>query len=107
MNQLLRFAETVNLPVLVAWKFRGLWMLVDVTHFEKRITAYHLSWEIAMRENLMGILFGETVVELEEHFRFILEAELNDAEAVMVGYFRNERMPRLSGELGFTPVSSR
>ena len=53
-----RFADFLHLPLLVAWKRYELWTLVDTAHFELRATAHHLTFDRALKENLMFRLCG-------------------------------------------------
>lgn len=79
ISSLRQFVNTLQLPLLVAWKHHELWTLVDTAHFELRQTAYHLTFERAMKENLMSLLCGEVIIELEEEFQFIIEGEVAEA----------------------------
>jgi hypothetical protein len=53
-----------------------LWALVGTEHFELRKTAYPLSVERAMKENLMFLLCGELFLELAGEFQFIIEGSV-------------------------------
>ena len=57
LNSLRKFAECLNLPLLVAWKCGALWILVDHTHFEKNVTAYRLQLKTAIIQDLYCVLF--------------------------------------------------
>jgi hypothetical protein len=76
LSSLRRFADILHLPLLVAWKHHGLWTLVDTAHFELRQTAYHLSFEHAMKENLMFPLCGEVYITLDPEFQFIITGDV-------------------------------
>jgi len=67
LSSLQRFADLLRLPLLVAWKRHEFWTLVDTAHFELCNTAYHLTFERAMKENLMFLLCGEVFVTLQPH----------------------------------------
>ena len=73
-----RFADTLGMPLLVAWKWHGMWSLVDVNQFEKKSTAYHLTFEVAMKNNLMSALFGNVFLKIKEGFRLELKLKLLD-----------------------------
>jgi Holliday junction resolvase len=49
LESLQAFAALVKLPLLVAWKRGRLWVLADSTLMLKRVTAFHLSFEEAMK----------------------------------------------------------
>ena len=70
------FAELVNLPLLVAWRCRGLWALADSALFEKKVRAFHLSFQTAMQNNLMSMLLGNFWLHLAPEFRFELKMRI-------------------------------
>jgi len=74
-----KYAESVKMPLLVAWKYHHVWTLVDIRHFEKKVKAYHLTFEKALSENLMSLIFGDLLVELTQRISFYLDAEITDA----------------------------
>ncbi len=80
-TSILRFAELLKMPVLVAWKRYGLWTLCDTTEFRLVETAYHLSWDSAIKNNLMTVLCGNVFITVNDGFRFELKYELLDEEA--------------------------
>lgn len=54
-----RYAETLGLPLLIAWKERTLWTLVDARNATLAQTNYHIDFKTALQENLLGILAGD------------------------------------------------
>jgi Holliday junction resolvase len=70
-----RYAELVNMPFLVAWKRWHVWSLVDARHFEKKVSAYHLDFNTAMRQTLMSTLFGDVLVNVKECFQMFVDAK--------------------------------
>lgn len=77
-SSLRHFADLLHLPLLVAWKRNDVWALVDSEHFAKRQAAYHLSFETALRENLMSTMFGDAMVVLKGDFQFFVEATVKE-----------------------------
>ena len=75
LQKLQRYAEIVNMPFLVAWKRWHIWTLVDARHFQKRVSAYHLDFNTAMRQTLMSELFGDVLVNVNERFQMFVDAE--------------------------------
>jgi hypothetical protein len=73
------FAQLLKLPFLVAWKRHGFWSLTDTELFQKRVTAYHLTHETALCENLISMLFGEVMVVLIDDSQFFVEARVAEA----------------------------
>ena len=78
LQSLQRFARILGLPLLVAWKWQIRWALVDIAHFEKKVTAFHLPIERALEENLMSLLLGEVMYLLTDDVAFVWEAEILD-----------------------------
>ena len=74
------FAKLLNLPLLVAWKKHGIWLLCDSELFQKKNTAYHLSFDTAVKNNLMATLFGNLFIVVNEGFRMEIKYELLDVE---------------------------
>ncbi len=71
------YADTLKLPLLIAWKHHHFWTLTDTRHFEKKVQAYHLSFEKACRENLMSQVFGDVLIELTQRVAFFIDAEVS------------------------------
>jgi hypothetical protein len=61
-----------KLPLLIAWKRGGLWVLVDSSLMLKRVSAFHLPFEEAMKNSLMSALFGNVWICFAEEFRLEL-----------------------------------
>lgn len=78
LTSLQRFAALLKMPLLVAWKRYGLWTMVDSVHFAKRETAYHLSFETAMKNNLMSRLFGNVWLQTAAQFRMEIGMDILD-----------------------------
>jgi len=76
LTALRRYAEKLNLPLLVAWKHGHIWTLTDTRQFEKKVQAYHLDWTKALAENLMSSIFGDLLVQLTCRISFYLDAEV-------------------------------
>jgi len=75
------FAMLLKLPLLVAWKRWGLWALFDSELFGKKTAAYHVSFDTAMKNNLMTALFGNVFIVVNEGFRLEIEYKLLDQSA--------------------------
>jgi len=78
LESLKAFASLLNLPLLLAWKRGRLWVLVEVSHFAKKVTAYHLTFEDALKNSLMGTLFGNVWIQFTEEFRLELSMRIQD-----------------------------
>jgi hypothetical protein len=55
----LPYAELLHLPMLVAWKHRGFWMLFEMRHAQLATVNYKIDFGTAMKENLLGVLAGD------------------------------------------------
>jgi hypothetical protein len=55
----LPYAELLRLPMLVAWKHRGLWTLFEMRHAQLATVNYKIGFGTAMKENLLGVLAGD------------------------------------------------
>lgn len=64
--RLTQYAALLNMPLLIAWKFRSLWTLFDVRHVKLARTNFNISYNEAMRQNLFGVLAGDVAFKLAE-----------------------------------------
>lgn len=64
--RLVRYADLLCAPLLVAWKHYSLWTLVDIRHFALARKNFNLSHSEAMRQNLLGVLAGDVAFKLAE-----------------------------------------
>jgi Holliday junction resolvase len=89
INKLKNYSALIDLPVFVAWKFYRIWLLVDIDCFEKARTNYHLTFEEAMKHNLLSHLAGDFVYKMEPkvglHFQMKKE-ELVSSEQITPSY---------------------
>src|SRR5690606_23346227 len=71
LAKLKRYANLLNLPLLVAWKFRlkntGLyfWSLFDVNIFTESDNKFQVTFETASSENLLGQLAGDFLIVIK------------------------------------------
>jgi len=59
IEKLKNYSALLGIPLLVAWKFYGIWILVDIDCFTKAKTNFHLSFDSALKNNLMNFLAGD------------------------------------------------
>lgn len=64
-NKLKNYSALMGLPVLVAWKFYRIWSLVHIDCFAKARTNYHLTFEEAMKHNLLSHLAGDFAYKMK------------------------------------------
>jgi Holliday junction resolvase len=83
-ERLQRYGQTVGLPVLVAWKYKGLWALFELRHFERPNVNYKISLATALKQNLLGVLAGDFAFVLRSgvglHMRATKEERLSVTE---------------------------
>ena len=65
-KRLERYADMLGLPLLVGWKWNGLWMLFEPKHFRVTDKNHNVSWKQAMKQNLMGVLAGDVSFTIGE-----------------------------------------
>jgi len=58
-DRLLSYAETLRLPMLIAWKHHSLWSLFDIKHMKIAEKNYNITLGKAMSESLLSILAGD------------------------------------------------
>lgn len=58
------YGQTLGLPVLVAWKRGQIWSLFELKHSKLARTNYNISFGMAQKQNLLGILAGDFVIIL-------------------------------------------
>lgn len=77
IKKLKNYSSQLGVPLLVAWKFYGLWILVDIGCFSKAKTNFNLSIKTAMKNNLMSYLAGDFLYVMKEKvgLHFILRKE--------------------------------
>jgi Holliday junction resolvase len=87
-GQLKRYADLLNLPLLIAWKCRfnesdfAYWTLFDSSAFEKPNESYKISLQVASHENLLGQLAGDFALDIKAgvglHIKLKLIGDVND-----------------------------
>lgn len=59
LGRLSSYADLLGLPLLIAWKFHGVWTLFEARHLKKARTNFNIRFGEAMRQNLLGVLVGD------------------------------------------------
>lgn len=74
LRRLQNYAELVSMPLLIAWKYHGVWTLFDVVHLKRINKNFRITLEDALRENLLGVLAGDLAYKIGAgagvHLRF-------------------------------------
>lgn len=95
LNKLKRYAEAVNLPLLIAWKFGPVWALFEARHLKKARVNYNIRFGDAPKENLLGSLAGDFAYSLHEGAGFhlkIAKQELLETEKTESGRVEHWKM---------------
>lgn len=64
LDRLRAYAELVKMPLLIAWKHHGIWMLFDIQRLTKAQTNFNITLGDAMKENLLGVLAGDVAYKI-------------------------------------------
>ncbi len=66
-SKLTNYANLLQLPLLIAWHIErlNLWCLFDVERMQKKRTAFHIDFDTAMNNNLLGVLFDDVIIRLK------------------------------------------
>jgi Holliday junction resolvase len=103
MGRLVNYADLMDMPLLVAWKFHGLWTLFEVHHMKKADKNFNIALETAMQENLLGVLAGDVAYKIGAgaglHLRFRKDRLLG-TEKAEDGY--TEQWAMTIDDVGFT-----
>ena len=103
LKRLQNYADLVGMPLLVAWKFHGVWMLFDVRHMKKAAKNFNITLSAAMQENLLGVLVGDVAYKIGAgagiHLRFRKD-KLLGTEKTDDGY--TEQWAMTIDDVGFT-----
>ena len=78
LASLRRFAELVELPLLVAWRCGGLWALFDHREVKQNVTGYRITLEDAMRQDLSCALFRDLRIQMNPDLELVMEMDLLD-----------------------------
>lgn len=66
-RRLANYASLLKLPLLIAWYIEklDLWCLFDLERMEKKRTAFHIDFQTAMNNSLLGVLFDDVIITLK------------------------------------------
>jgi hypothetical protein len=98
---LLKYAKTLGLPLLVAWRCLGFWILFDAAHARKADTNLKIDFERAARENLLGLLAGDVLYRLAPGTAIRMRIERMseaDAEGSFEGVIRDVHFENPAGQ---------
>ncbi|WP_323538902.1 hypothetical protein [Xanthomonas sp. WHRI 10064B] len=66
LKKLQNYASLVGMPLLIAWRYRSLWVLFEARHLKQANKNYTITFTDAIKENLLGVLAGDVMYVLEE-----------------------------------------
>lgn len=97
------YAEALQIPLLIAWKYHGIWMLFEARHLARAKKNFNIRFDAALKENLLGILAGDVAYKIAPgagvHLRLKKE-KLLASEETEEGL--NEQWQMLVDKVGFT-----
>lgn len=64
LDRLNAYAQLVAMPLLIAWKHHGLWVLFEIQHLAKAQKNFNITLGNAMKENLLGVLAGDVAYKI-------------------------------------------
>lgn len=64
LDRLNAYAQLLNMPLLIAWKYHGIWVLFEAKHLIKARTNFNIAHGEAMKENLLGVLAGDVAYKI-------------------------------------------
>ena len=95
LQRLKNYADLLNMPLLIAWKFHSMWMLFDVKHMKMAKKNFNIDMGTALRESLLGALVGDVAYKIGPgagiHLRFRKD-ELMGTERAENGYTEEWKM---------------
>lgn len=65
LGRLQAYADMLGIPLLIAWKYHGVWALFAARHLKLARTNFNITLNDAMRESLLGILAGDVAYKIE------------------------------------------
>jgi len=103
-NRRLKYSKLVNLPVLVAWHLKGwdLWCLFELSKMQKKVSAFHIDFEEAMKADLMGVLSGNVIFFISEGTKLKMKIEIEKGTEIRDDY--NQTLKEFNGvvrDVGF------
>ncbi|MFN3226303.1 MAG: restriction endonuclease [Hyphomicrobiales bacterium] len=108
LAKLQSYANLLNIPLLIAWKYRGIWTLFEAKHLTKARKNFNIRFFHALRENLLGVLAGDVAYKIATgagvHFRFKKE-KLIDTESTDDGF--TEQWQMRVDKVGFTSAGAK
>ncbi len=66
-GKITNYANLLQLPLLIAWHIESfnLWCFFDIRQMQKKRTAFHIDFNTAMNNNLLGVLFDDVIFRLK------------------------------------------
>lgn len=64
LDRLQNYAGLMDAPLLIAWKFHSVWILFEAKHLKKAVTNFNISFDLALKENLLGVLAGDVAYKI-------------------------------------------
>jgi len=98
-SRLMNYASLLKLPLLIAWHIErpNLWCLFDIGQVRRRRSAFHIDFQAAMNNNLLGVLFDDVIIKLKPGNRVLFRIRKEQGSEVRDSH--TGRLQRFSGTL--------
>ena len=83
-NRRMKYSQLTGLPILIAWYLKGfdLWCLFELAKMKKKVSAFHIDFETAIKDDLMGILINNIIFSIKEGTKFVWQIEITKGTEV-------------------------
>ena len=96
-NRRMKYSQITGLPILIAWHLKGwdLWCLFELSKMQKKVSAFCIDFETAIREDLMGVLLDNVIFSIKKGTKLVMQIEIEKGTEV-----RNETDQTLEEFIG-------
>lgn len=86
-NRRVKYSQLTGLPILIAWHLKGwdLWCLFELSKMQKKVSAFHIDFETAIKEDLMGILLDNIIFTIKKGTKLVMQVEIEKGTEVRDG----------------------
>lgn len=83
-NRRMKYSQLTGLPLLIAWHLKGwdLWCLFELSKMRKKVSAFHIDFETAIKEDLMGILLNNIIFIIKKGTKLEMQYEIEKGTEV-------------------------
>ena len=86
-NKRMKYSQLTGLPILIAWHVKelDLWCLFELSKMQKKVSAFHIDFGTAIREDLMGVLLDNRIFTIKKGTKFMMQIEVEKGTEVRNG----------------------